>query len=88
MEASQKRDPRNQRDDRAVLAACQAEVASARAQLEDARRRGARPDVDPLRQNLVAALEHYALTIERLGAPLPSRLCAELQLYRNLGHRT
>ncbi|MBM0124013.1 hypothetical protein [Pimelobacter simplex] len=72
---------------RAMLDACQAAVVAARAQLDDARRRGARLEIDPSRENLVAALENYAATIERSGAPLPPRLHAELSLYRNLGHR-
>jgi hypothetical protein len=73
---------------RALLDACQAEIVSARSRLEDARRRGARLEIEPSRENLVAALERYAATIERSGAPLPGRLLAELSLYRNLGHRT
>ncbi|MBU2694429.1 MULTISPECIES: hypothetical protein [Pimelobacter] len=75
----------DQRDDRALLAACQQEVSAARERLEDARRRGARQDIEPLRELLIAALEGYAATIERSGAPLPQRLQGELRLYRGLG---
>lgn len=75
-----------QRHERALLGACQAEVASARSQLDDARR-CARTDVEPYRQDLVAALEEYAATIERSGAPVPQRLRAELDLYRSIRHR-
>ena len=78
--------PRAQRHERALLGACQAEVASARSQLDDARRT-ARVDVEPFREDLVAALEEYAATIERSGAPVPHRLRAELDLYRNIRHR-
>ena len=72
---------------RALLDACQAEIVAARSRLDDARRRGARLEIDPSRENLLAALENYAAAIERSGAPLPPRLHAELSLYRNLGHR-
>ena len=72
---------------RALLDACQAEIVSARSQLDDARRRGARLEIEPSRENLVAALERYAAAIEQSGAPLPQRLHAELSLYRNLGRR-
>lgn len=75
----------DQRDDRALLAACQQEVSAARERLEDARRRGARQEVEPLRDSLIAALEGYAAVIERTGAPLPQRLQGELRLYRGLG---
>jgi len=81
------RAPREQRHERALLQACQREIALARAQLTDARRRGARLDVQPFRTNLLAALEEYAATIERSGAPVPPRLQAELKLYRDLGRR-
>ncbi|AIY17467.1 hypothetical protein GUY44_05005 [Pimelobacter simplex] len=81
------RPPREQRHDRALLGACLAEVDSARAQLQAARRTGARLDAEPFRAHLVAALEEYAATIERSGAPVPRAVRAELGLYRRLGHR-
>ena len=71
-----------------ALGACQADVVLARTELEEARRRGDRRAVEPARANLVAALEEYAAAIERAGAPLPRGLQTELQLYRNLGHRS
>lgn len=76
-----------QRRGRALLDACQAEVVSARSLLTDARHRGGRVDVEPFRADLVAALEEYAATIERSGAPMPQRVRAELQLYRSLRRR-
>lgn len=86
MSATEQRSPHDQRHERTLLGACQAEVSSARAQLYDARHGNARLDVDPFRRRLVAALEEYAATIERSGAPLPAQVRVELDLYRGLGH--
>ncbi|WP_408898850.1 hypothetical protein ACJ5H2_07005 [Nocardioides sp. R1-1] len=76
---------RPQRDDRAQLAACRAEVALARSLLQEARTSGTRQEIAPLRERLVAALEEFASLVERSGAPLPQHLHAELQMYRRLG---
>ena len=76
----------DQRRERAQLGACHAEVVSARSRLQDARRNGT-SDLEPLRARLVAALERYAATIQRSGAPLPQRLHAELQLHRGIPRR-
>lgn len=76
-----------QRRGRALLGACQAELISARALLLEARHRGGRVDVEPFRDDLVAALEQYAATIELSGAPMPQQVRAELRLYRSLGRR-
>ncbi|GAA3649741.1 hypothetical protein GCM10022237_06840 [Nocardioides ginsengisoli] len=74
-------------DRRLLLVACQAEVVTARARLDDARRRGSRDELGQLRAALLAALEQYAAAIERSGAPVPGRLGAELRLYRGLRQR-
>lgn len=88
MSGNEREVPHEQRHERALLGACQAEVVSARSELHDARRGGKPLDVELLRQNLVAALEAYATTIERSGAPLPHRLRAEMELYRSIRHRS
>jgi hypothetical protein len=72
---------------RVQLGVCQAEIVAARAQLEDARQRGARTEVERLRADLLVALEAYAAAIEHSGAPVPGRLDAELKLYRGLRNR-
>ena len=88
MSGNEREVPHEQRRERALLGACQAEVVSARSELHDARRMGKQVDVELLRQNLIAALEAYAATIERSGAPLPQRVHAELELYRSIRHRS
>lgn len=64
------------------------EVSAARARLCAARHETPRQwDPQPLRQNLLAALEELATAVTRAGAPLPYRLRAEIDLYRRLGHQ-
>lgn len=84
---SERQIPLDQRHERALLRACQADIVTARVQLKEARLQGRRVDAEPFRENLVAALQAYAATIARSGAPVPRRLCAELMLYQNLGRR-
>lgn len=88
MAAIEGRIPWEQWRGRTSLRACQVEIVAARAQLSDARRCGARVDVESFRAGLVAALEEYVVMIERSGAPVPPGLCAELRMYRSLGHRS
>ena len=64
------------------------DIALARERLDEARRVGARStEVNPLRADLLAALEGYAAAITRLGAPVPHRIHSEIELYRGLGNR-
>ena len=64
------------------------DIALARERLDEARRVGARStEVNPLRAELLAALEGYAAAITRLGAPVPHRIHSEIELYRGLGNR-
>ncbi len=65
------------------------DIAVARERLDEARRVGARStEVSPLRADLLAALEAYAAAITRLGAPVPHRIHAEIELYRGLHGRS
>lgn len=65
------------------------DIALARQRLDEARRVGARStEVNPLRDDLLAALEGYAAAITRLGAPVPHRIHAEIELYRGLHGRS
>lgn len=71
------------------LASCMREVDLARRELSAGRQVGARgPDVHRLRSALLTALEGYAAEITRLGAPVPHRIQAEIDLYRRLDHRS
>jgi hypothetical protein len=64
------------------------DISVARERLEEARRVGARStEVNPLRADLLAALEGYAAAITRLGGPVPHRIHSEIELYRGLGNR-
>ena len=64
------------------------DISVARERLEEARRVGARStEVNPLRADLLAALEGYAAAITRLGGPVPHRIHSENELYRGLGNR-
>lgn len=61
------------------------EVDAARSRLHDARRPGCRrADEQLLQADLLVALEAYAAAVAQAGAPLPYRIRAELNLYRNL----
>ena len=64
-------------------------ITVARERLDEARRVGARStEVNPLRAELLAALEGYAAAITRLGAPVPPRIHSEIELYRRLHGRS
>ena len=72
--------------DRECLGACLQEVSLARARLGAAHRDGVRSSVEcSLRADLLSALEGFAAQIAVLGAPVPYRLRAEIELYRRLG---
>ncbi|GAB6984614.1 hypothetical protein [Nocardioides pyridinolyticus] len=65
------------------------DISVARERLDEARRVGARStEVNPLRADLLAALEGYAAAITRLGAPVPHRIHSEIELYRRLHGRS
>lgn len=71
------------------LAARGLEVNVARARLRAALDRAPRrSDAQPLRDDLLAALERLAAEVARSGAPLPYRIHAEIELYRRLQQRT
>jgi hypothetical protein len=75
-------------DERERLVLCFRDLHTARARLRAARHEGVRSrDKQPLRAQLLAALEGYAVAITMLGAPLPRRLVAEIELYRRLRNR-
>lgn len=83
-------EPRSPREpiDRALLALCMRDIERARAALRKAHREGAKLYVEqPLRTDLLASLEAYAAVITRHGAPVPSSLRTELELYRALQNR-
>ena len=75
--------------ERERLAARHRDITIARERLDEARRVGARStEVNPLRADLLAALEGYADLITELGAPVPPRLHSEIELYRRLHGRS
>jgi hypothetical protein len=73
--------------ERERLAVCLLDVANARARLRAAQGVPGGRGVYDLRADLIVALETYAQAITQLGAPLPRRLRAELDLHRRIGHR-
>jgi|tagenome__1003787_1003787.scaffolds.fasta_scaffold20174519_2 hypothetical protein len=73
---------------RACLASCLREVNVARARLRATRNDLRSWEKPALRADLLAALEGYAEAITDLGAPVPRRLLAEIELYRRLRNRT
>lgn len=71
--------------ERERLTACVRSIDAARTRLREARSAGVTGFVErPLRADLLAALERYEATITQLGAPVPRRLQAEIELYRGL----
>jgi len=73
--------------ERERLAASLLDVASARARLRTAQTVPGGFGVYNSRVELVAALEACADAITELGAPLPHKLRAEINLQRRIGHR-
>ncbi|WP_243057402.1 hypothetical protein [Nocardioides sp. SR21] len=64
------------------------ELRSARAHVATARHDATlRWKSDVLRAELLSALEGYAAAIVQIGAPVPSRLRLEIDLYRGLQNR-
>lgn len=77
--------PRSDHHDR--VEACRRDVRSAREQLRLARSSSPGWDLRGLRAELLRALEAYASSISRVGAPVPLSLHNEIELYRRLGDR-
>ena len=73
--------------ERERLAVCLLDVAGARERLRAAQSVPGGCRVYDLRVELVTALEACADAITELGAPLPHKLRAEINLQRRLGHR-
>ena len=73
--------------ERERLGVCLLDVAGARARLRVAQSVPGGVGVHDLRVDLVAALEACADAITELGAPLPHKLRAEINLQRRIGHR-
>ena len=73
--------------ERERLAVCLMDVAGARSRLRAAQSVPGGCGVYDLRMDLVAALEACADAITELGAPLPRKLGAEINLQRRIGHR-
>lgn len=72
--------------DRRPLAAGLRRVVVARKRLTEAKHAGVRRwEEQPLRDELLAALEGYAAAINASGAPVSHRLRAEINLYQRLG---
>jgi hypothetical protein len=64
------------------------DVDVARARLCAARHEAPRQwDAQPLRDDLLAALEEFVTVAARAGVPLSYRLRAEINLYRHLGRQ-
>ena len=63
------------------------DVLAARGVLERARHDKRLAEQQLLRKELLDALEAYAAALALVGAPLPPRLRAEIDLYRGLGGR-
>ena len=63
------------------------DVLTARRVLEAARHDKRLAEQQLLRKELLDALEAYAAALALVGAPLPPRLRAEIDLYRGLGGR-
>jgi hypothetical protein len=73
--------------ERERLNVCMLNVANARVNLRAAQGVPGGRGVYDLRAELIGALEAYAQAITELGAPLPRKLRAELDLLRRIGHR-
>ena len=74
--------------ERERLAACLLDVANARSHLRAAQGKPGGGGVYDSRADLIAALEAYGDAITELGAPLPRKLRAEIELHRRIGHHT
>lgn len=74
--------------ERERLAACVHDINVARERMDAARQVGARStEINALRSELLTALEGYEAAITSLGAPVPQRLRAEIDLYQRLRNR-
>ncbi len=74
--------------ERERLAACLLDVANARSHLRAAQGKPGGGGVYDSRADLIAALEAYGDAITELGAPLPRKLRAEIELHRRIGRHT
>ena len=74
--------------ERERLAARLLDVANARSDLRAAQGKPGGGGVYDSRVSLIAALEAYGDAITELGAPLPRKLRAEIELHRRIGRHT